>query len=114
MPALDIRGCLEDSPTFRKRIQSHEESIHNFEHSLKSLIKLTRSQVEISTGKDTYFASRPCILTPFIACQLIANNKVTLLVNLCPLLKLKMILLLVMLVSCYEYIPLIVNNETLR
>lgn len=51
MPALDIRGCLEDSPTFRKRIQSHEESIHNFEHSLKSLIKLTRSQVEISTGK---------------------------------------------------------------
>ncbi|KAG2190738.1 hypothetical protein INT46_007931 [Mucor plumbeus] len=50
MPALDIRGCLEDSPTFRKRIQSHEESIHNFEHSLKSLIKLTRSQVEISTA----------------------------------------------------------------
>ncbi|KAG1109009.1 hypothetical protein G6F42_015792 [Rhizopus arrhizus] len=50
MPALDIRGCLEDSPTFRKRIQSHEESIQNFEHSLKSLIKLTRSQVEISTA----------------------------------------------------------------
>ncbi|KAL0138179.1 hypothetical protein V8B55DRAFT_1535746 [Mucor lusitanicus] len=50
MPALDIRGCLDDSPTFRKRIQSHEESIHNFEHSLKSLIKLTRSQVEISTA----------------------------------------------------------------
>lgn len=63
MPALDIRGCLEDSPTFRKRIQSHEESIQNFEHSLKSLIKLTRSQVEISTGKDTYFASRMYIDT---------------------------------------------------
>ncbi|KAI8647772.1 hypothetical protein BD408DRAFT_937 [Parasitella parasitica] len=50
MPALDIRGCLEDSPTFRRRIQSHEESVHNFEHSLKSLIKLTRSQVEIATA----------------------------------------------------------------
>ncbi|CEP10078.1 hypothetical protein [Parasitella parasitica] len=50
MPALDIRGCLEDSPTFRRRIQSHEESIHNFEHSLKSLLKLTRSQVEISSA----------------------------------------------------------------
>ncbi|OBZ82383.1 Arf-GAP with coiled-coil, ANK repeat and PH domain-containing protein 2, partial [Choanephora cucurbitarum] len=48
MPALDIRGCLEDSPTFRKRIQSHEESIHNFENSLKALIKLTRSQVDLS------------------------------------------------------------------
>lgn len=51
MPALDIRGCLEDSPTFRKRIQSHEESIHNFEHSLKSLIKLSRLQVELTVGK---------------------------------------------------------------
>lgn len=51
MPALDIRGCLEDSPTFRKRIQSHEESIQNFEQSLKTLIKLTRSQVEISSCK---------------------------------------------------------------
>ncbi|KAI8885870.1 ArfGap-domain-containing protein [Backusella circina FSU 941] len=50
MPALDIRGCLEDSPTFRKRIQSHEESIHNFEHSLKTLIKLARTQVEIATA----------------------------------------------------------------
>lgn len=55
MPALDIRGCLDDSPTFRKRIQSHEESISNFEHSLKSLIKLTRSQVELSTGKELIF-----------------------------------------------------------
>ncbi|KAI9269470.1 hypothetical protein EDC94DRAFT_598988 [Helicostylum pulchrum] len=50
MPALDIRGCLDDSPTFRKRIQSHEESIGNFEHSLKTLIKLTRSQVDLSTA----------------------------------------------------------------
>lgn len=50
MPALDIRGCLDDSPTFRKRIQSHEESIHNFENSLKTLIKLTRAQVDLSTG----------------------------------------------------------------
>ncbi|KAI8094869.1 uncharacterized protein B0P05DRAFT_166085 [Gilbertella persicaria] len=48
MPALDIRGCLEDSPNFRKRIQSHEESIQNFEQSLKTLIKLTRSQVDLS------------------------------------------------------------------
>lgn len=64
MPALDIRGCLDDSPTFRKRIQSHEESIQNFEHSLKSLIKLTRSQVELSTGtkhiaQKQHFAQEP-------------------------------------------------------
>jgi Arf-GAP/coiled-coil/ANK repeat/PH domain-containing protein len=50
MAVLDIRGCLEDSPTFRKRIQAHEESIQNFEQSLKTLIKLARSQVELSTG----------------------------------------------------------------
>ncbi|CAO3655098.1 unnamed protein product [Mucor hiemalis] len=50
MPALDIRGCLDDSPTFRKRIQSHEESTHNFENSLKTLIKLTRAQVDLSTA----------------------------------------------------------------
>lgn len=50
MPALDIRGCLDDSPTFRKRIQSHEESINNFEHSLKTVIKLTRSQVDLSSS----------------------------------------------------------------
>lgn len=54
MPALDIRGCSDDSPTFRKRIQSHEESIHNFESSLKSLIKLTRSQVDLSTSKIAF------------------------------------------------------------
>ncbi|KAI7899498.1 uncharacterized protein BX663DRAFT_521103 [Cokeromyces recurvatus] len=50
MPTLDIRGCLEDSPIFRKRIHSHEDSIHSFEQSLKTLIKLARSQVEISTA----------------------------------------------------------------
>ncbi|KAG1463467.1 hypothetical protein G6F46_001913 [Rhizopus delemar] len=50
MAVLDIRGCLEDSPTFRKRIQAHEESIQNFEQSLKTLIKLARSQVELSTA----------------------------------------------------------------
>ncbi|KAI8977532.1 hypothetical protein BDF20DRAFT_836323 [Mycotypha africana] len=48
MPALDIRGCLEDSPTFRRRIQSHEDSINNFEQSLKTVVKLTRAQVELS------------------------------------------------------------------
>ncbi|CAO3695557.1 unnamed protein product [Rhizopus stolonifer] len=50
MTVLDIRGCLDNSPTFRKRIQAHEESIQNFEQSLKTLIKLTRSQVELSTA----------------------------------------------------------------
>ncbi|KAI8098861.1 uncharacterized protein BX664DRAFT_319775, partial [Halteromyces radiatus] len=50
MPALDLRGCLEDSPTFRKRVNSHEESLSNFETSLKMLIKLTRSQMELSSS----------------------------------------------------------------
>ncbi|KAG0184328.1 Arf-GAP with coiled-coil, ANK repeat and PH domain-containing protein 2 [Apophysomyces sp. BC1034] len=49
MPALDLRGCLEDSPKFRKRVNDHEESIQNFESSLKTLIKLSRAQVELST-----------------------------------------------------------------
>ena len=50
MPALDLKGCLEDSPTFRKRVNSHEESIQNLEASLKSILKLTRSQVNLSSG----------------------------------------------------------------
>ncbi|KAI8140342.1 hypothetical protein BJV82DRAFT_623559 [Fennellomyces sp. T-0311] len=49
MPALDLKGCLEDSPTFRKRVNSHEESIQNFEISLKSILKLARSQVNLSS-----------------------------------------------------------------
>ncbi|KAI9278657.1 hypothetical protein BDA99DRAFT_600287 [Phascolomyces articulosus] len=49
MPALDLKGCLEDSPTFRKRVNSHEESIQNFEASLKSILKLARSQVNLSS-----------------------------------------------------------------
>lgn len=54
MTVLDIRGCLDDSPTFRKRVQAHEESIQNFEQILKTLIKLTRSQVELSAGSTKY------------------------------------------------------------
>ncbi|KAI9276408.1 hypothetical protein BY458DRAFT_120226 [Sporodiniella umbellata] len=50
MTVLDIRGCLDDSPHFRKRVQAHEESIQHFEQSLKTLLKLTRSQVELSTA----------------------------------------------------------------
>ncbi|ORZ23214.1 hypothetical protein BCR42DRAFT_404267 [Absidia repens] len=50
MPALDLRGCLEDSPNFRKRVNSHEESLSNFEVSLKTLIKLTRSQMDLASS----------------------------------------------------------------
>ena len=50
MPALDLKGCLEDSPTFRKRVNSYEESIQNLETSLKSILKLARSQVNLSSG----------------------------------------------------------------
>lgn len=53
MPALDLKGCLEDSPKFRKRVHAHEETVQNFESSLKSLIKLARSQVNLSQGKLT-------------------------------------------------------------
>ncbi|KAI9499234.1 hypothetical protein BDB00DRAFT_795963 [Zychaea mexicana] len=49
MPALDLKGCLEDSPTFRKRVVAHEENIQNFESSLKSLLKLSRAQVNLSS-----------------------------------------------------------------
>ncbi|KAF7732819.1 centaurin beta [Apophysomyces ossiformis] len=49
MPVLDLRGCLEDSPKFRKRINDYEDSIQNFENSLKTLVKLSRAQVELST-----------------------------------------------------------------
>ncbi|KAI7865133.1 hypothetical protein BDF14DRAFT_1827454 [Spinellus fusiger] len=49
MPALDLKGCLEDSPKFRKRITAHEDSLLHFEHSLKTLVKLIRLQVESST-----------------------------------------------------------------
>ncbi|KAJ2955167.1 hypothetical protein NQZ79_g8792 [Umbelopsis isabellina] len=48
MPALDLKGCVEDSPVFRRRIAAHEESISNFDTSLKSLAKLVRSQVDLS------------------------------------------------------------------
>ncbi|KAI8381358.1 uncharacterized protein BYT42DRAFT_566268 [Radiomyces spectabilis] len=50
MPALDLRGCLDDSPQFRKRIHAHEESVHHFENSLKTLLKLARSQVDLSSA----------------------------------------------------------------
>ncbi|KAI8976987.1 hypothetical protein BDB01DRAFT_802335 [Pilobolus umbonatus] len=53
MPSLDIRSCLDDSPSFRKRIQLCEESVHNFEQSLKTLIKLARLQVDISQEYGT-------------------------------------------------------------
>ena len=53
MPALDLKGCLEDSPTFRKRVNSHEEGVQNFETSLKSILKLARSQVNLSSGNAT-------------------------------------------------------------
>ncbi|GAB5589535.1 hypothetical protein Unana1_04435 [Umbelopsis nana] len=49
MPALDLKGCVEDSPIFRRRIAAHEESISNFDSSLKSLAKLVKSQVDLST-----------------------------------------------------------------
>ncbi|KAL0095670.1 hypothetical protein F4703DRAFT_1082593 [Phycomyces blakesleeanus] len=49
MPALDLKGCLDDSPKFRKRIAVYEDSIQHFEFSLKTLTKLTRLQVDSST-----------------------------------------------------------------
>ncbi|KAG2185136.1 hypothetical protein INT44_001926 [Umbelopsis vinacea] len=49
MPALDLKGCIEDSPVFRRRIAAHEESISNFDTSLKSLVKLVKSQLDLST-----------------------------------------------------------------
>ncbi|KAH8552778.1 hypothetical protein BGW37DRAFT_271523 [Umbelopsis sp. PMI_123] len=49
MPALDLKGCIEDSPIFRRRIAAHEESISNFDSSLKSLAKLVKSQIDLST-----------------------------------------------------------------
>jgi hypothetical protein len=55
MPALDLKGCAEDSPIFRRRIAAHEESISNFDSSLKSLAKLVKSQVDLSTGTDLAF-----------------------------------------------------------
>jgi Arf-GAP/coiled-coil/ANK repeat/PH domain-containing protein len=53
MPALDLKGCIEDSPIFRRRIAAHEESISNFDSSLKSLAKLVKSQIDLSTGTDS-------------------------------------------------------------
>ncbi|KAI7877711.1 hypothetical protein K492DRAFT_12180 [Lichtheimia hyalospora FSU 10163] len=47
MPALDLKGCLEDSPKFRRRVNAHEETIQHFESSLKVLLKLSRSQVNL-------------------------------------------------------------------
>ncbi|KAJ8659588.1 hypothetical protein O0I10_004566 [Lichtheimia ornata] len=47
MPALDLKGCLEDSPKFRRRVNAHEETIQHFESSLKVLLKLSRSQVSL-------------------------------------------------------------------
>lgn len=54
MPALDLKGCIEDSPVFRRRIAAHEESISNFDSSLKSLVKLVKSQLDLSTGTDRF------------------------------------------------------------
>ncbi|CAO3649885.1 unnamed protein product [Cunninghamella echinulata] len=41
---------FRNSPAFRKRVTSHEESLSNFEVSLKTLIKLTRSQLDLSNA----------------------------------------------------------------
>lgn len=51
MPALDLKGCLEDSPKFRRRVNAHEETIQHFESSLKVLLKLSRSQVNLYEGR---------------------------------------------------------------
>lgn len=52
MPALDLKGCLEDSPKFRRRVNAHEETIQHFESSLKVLLKLSRSQVSLYEGRE--------------------------------------------------------------
>ncbi|GBC05944.1 hypothetical protein RclHR1_06510011 [Rhizophagus clarus] len=56
---LNLYLCLEDSPDFRKELSECENSIFGLEATIKSLIKLIRSSVELAseyTAKQLQFA----------------------------------------------------------
>jgi len=56
---LDLRLCQEDSPTFRKKLADCEESVFGLEITIKNLVKLARSSVELATdytAKQLQFA----------------------------------------------------------
>ncbi|CAG8447502.1 11003_t:CDS:10 [Ambispora gerdemannii] len=46
---LNLRLCQEDSPAFRRELALCEESVFGLENTIKSLVKLAKSSVELAT-----------------------------------------------------------------
>jgi Arf-GAP with coiled-coil, ANK repeat and PH domain-containing protein len=47
---LKLHLCQEDSPQFRKELADCENSVFGLENTIKNLVKLARSSVELSSG----------------------------------------------------------------
>jgi Arf-GAP/coiled-coil/ANK repeat/PH domain-containing protein len=50
MTALKLQLCQEDSPQFRKELADCENSDFGLENTIKNLVKLARSSVELASG----------------------------------------------------------------
>lgn len=56
---LDLSGCLGDSPAFRKDVNVSEDSIAQLDTSIKNLMKIAKSSMDIATdysNKNIAFA----------------------------------------------------------
>jgi Arf-GAP/coiled-coil/ANK repeat/PH domain-containing protein len=47
---LKLQLCQEDSPQFRKELADCENSVFGLENTIKNLVKLARSSVELASG----------------------------------------------------------------
>ncbi|RUS17252.1 hypothetical protein BC937DRAFT_90211 [Endogone sp. FLAS-F59071] len=59
MPSVDLKGCEEDSPEFRKRLNAAEDAVATMENSIKNLVKLARAGNDLAiehSNKQKQFA----------------------------------------------------------
>lgn len=47
---LKLQLCQEDPPHFRKELADCENSVFGLENTIKNLVKLARSSVELASG----------------------------------------------------------------
>jgi Arf-GAP/coiled-coil/ANK repeat/PH domain-containing protein len=47
---LKLQLCQEDPPQFRKELADCENSVFGLENTIKNLVKLARSNVELASG----------------------------------------------------------------
>ena len=58
---LNLHLCQEDPPQFRKELADCENSVFGLENTIKNLVKLARSSVELASGLNSF-----CKLESFV------------------------------------------------